>query len=1104
MKLDKIFNYTNINNKKLKSIMHGNSMAMRVVLTLVFALFALGISAQTVTGTVKDSTGEPVMQATVLEKGTSNGTVTDFDGNFTLKTQTKSPQLVISFIGMKTQTINVAGKSKISVVLEDEAHSLNDVVVIGYGTVRKKDLTGSVATVTGQDIVKVPVPSVSEALSGKLAGVRVTTTDGSPDAEVLIRVRGGGSITGDNSPLYVVDGFQTSSISDISPNDIEDITVLKDASSTAIYGSQGANGVILITTKNAKAGKTQINYNGYLQTKTIAKRLKAMNAYDYVMSNYEYALLRGSSNVSAFEQNYGVYDDLYLYKSVGAIDWQEDMFGANVLSHSHNLSLNGGTEKTKFSLSGTYDYNGGLMENNDFGRYAFMFKLNHDINKNLKFSMKANVSDQTVNGQGTQGGTYKIRTSQAITSVATHGLSGFVEPDIASMSDEEYQEYLQNNMSLSEQAQRYWRKRNNRKFGFSAGLDWTIIKGLKAHAEGGYEYGFNETKNWWGSTTTNASYEGGLPLAEWTKQNQRTVRESVNISYDKKFGEDHKVNFMVGQEFRKAMVDQNVMKGTRYSEARTPDNVFANFGMGAGVPTISSSVSANDVLNSYFGRFNYNFKERYLLTLTFREDGSSKFADGHRWGFFPAAAAAWRIIDEPWMEGAKDWLSNLKLRLSFGKVGNNRIASSTYEQLYLANSGSKRYGVGEQMNNDYSSSSVLANPYITWEKRTTRNIGLDFGFWNERINGSVEFYWNSTSDLLIQHNITAPGYTTVYENCGETSNKGVELSLNAAIFTKKNFTLNANFNIGFDKSNVDEIAAGMKEMTFASGWAGTDNRNQQDYIVRVGDPIGLIYGWKTNGYYTTADFSGYDAATNTYTLKEGVPTTALLGGAIGIRPGTIKLQDTNGDGVVDTKDIGVIGDTNPDFSGGFGLSGTVYDFDFNANFTFTVGNDIYNANKIASSQRYRSGSYPNMLNTMNQSNSYSYMNPETGELMTSLEDLAKWNEGSRLKEYWSPFSFGDAVVMPTDWAIEKASFLRLQSLTIGYTLPKTITKKFGVERLRFYVTGSNLFVITNYSGYDPEVSSYARNSSYSGLTPGIDYSSYPKSRAFTFGVNLTL
>ena len=1081
-----------------------NLKSIRTTLVLALLLIAGGVQAQTVKVNVKDSSGEPVIGASVIEKGTRNGGVTDFDGNYTLNSTGKPVE--ISYIGMKKKTVDVKGKTSINVVLEDDNTTLNELVVIGYGAVRKKDLTGSVATVTGEKLAEVPVPNVSEALTGKMAGVHVMTTDGSPDAEILIRVRGGGSITGDNSPLYVVDGFQTESISDISPNDIEDITVLKDASSTAIYGSQGANGVILITTKNAKSGKTQVSYNGFLQTKTVSKRLETMDTYDYVMSNYEYALIRGTSNLNSFYKQFGVFDDLYLYKSMEPIDWQEDMFGANVLSQSHNLSLTGGTDKTKFALSGTYDYNGGLMPDNDFSRYTMMFKLNHDISKKLKFNMKVNVGDQVANGQGTSGGTYKVRTTQALTSVATKGLSEYITPDFSSMSDDEIQEWQDSQMTLAEQAKRYWRKRNNRKFGFNAGLDWEIIKGLKAHAEGGYEYQFNETKNWWGHTTTQATYVGGLPSAEWTKANVRTIRESVNLAYDKKINKQHHVNVMVGQEYRNQMNDQNYMYGTRYSKSMTADDVFANFAQrGDGsVVRAESTVSADTRLLSFFGRINYDYKDRYLLTLTFREDGSSKFDHGHQWGFFPAGAASWRIIEEPFMEGVKGWLSNLKLRLSFGKVGNNKIGNTQFRQVYNTNSGSKRYGVGESINTDLSASSTLANPYLTWEKRTTRNIGLDFGFFNERLSGSIEYYWNNTTDLLIQHDVAAAGYTNVWENCAETSNKGVELSLNAAIIQKKNFTLNANFNIGFDNSNVERIAEGLEQMTFPSGWAGTDNRNQQDYIVRVGEPIGLVYGWKTAGYYTTADFESYDAATNTYQLKDGVATTSLLGGAIGVRPGTIKLQDINEDGVVDANDITVIGDTNADFSGGFGLSGTVYDFDFSANFTFTVGNDIYNATKIAATQQYRSGTYPNMLDIMNQRNSYSYMNPEDGTLLTTLDDLAKYNEGANAKEYWSPYSFGSAVTMPTDWALEDASFLRLQSVTIGYTLPKKLTTKFAVQRLRLYVTGTNLFCITNYTGFDPEVNSYVRNSSYSGLTPGIDYSSYPKSRAFTFGLNVTL
>ena len=1080
--------------------------AIRTTLLLCLLLVCGQVSAQTTAkGTVVDATGEAVIGATVVEKGDpKNATVTDFDGNFTLKLQ-KGKVVVVSYIGMVSQEVNAGPNMKIT--LKDDNTTLNDLVVIGYGAVRKKDLTGSVATVTGQDLVKVPVSNVSEALTGKMAGVNITTTDGSPDAEVLIRVRGGGSITGDNSPLIVIDGFQGGSLSDLSPNDIEDITVLKDASSTAIYGSEGANGVILITTKNAKGGKTQVNYNGYLQTKKVSKRLDVLDTYQYVMSNYEYAALRGESALNSFYKQFGVFDDLYLYKSIGAIDWQDDLFGSSTISQSHNVSIQGGTDKTKFNLSGTYDYNAGLMPNNDFGRFAFLFKFNHEINKQLKFSMTARVNDTEANGQGTQGGTYKVRTEQALYGVATKGLSSMITPDFSTMSDEEIEEYNRSNMSLADQSKQYWRRKNNRGFVFNGALDWkTPLKGLTAHLEGGYSYGFNEVKNWYGSITTQASYVGGMPLADWTKTNTSSIRESVTLTYDTKINKIHHLNVMGGQEYRSSRSNYSSMSANNFSEAFDAEQVFANFGLGT-MSSMTGNVSANQNKVSFFGRINYTLLDRYLLTVTLREDGSSQFGSGHQWGFFPAAAASWRIIEEPWMQSTHSWLSNLKLRISYGKVGNDKIGNTQYVQLYNTNSGSKRYGVGETANSHQAVSATLANPLLTWEKRTTRNIGLDFGFFNERLTGNIDLYWNNTDDLLINHNIAAPGYTTVWENSASTSNKGVELTLNAAIIQKKNFKLNANFNIGFDKSNVKSLANGLQEMTFASGWASTDNKNQQDYIVRIGDPIGLVYGWQSDGYYTTSDFESYNETTGVYTLKEGVANTSLLGGVIGIRPGAMKLKDLNGDGVVDAKDITVIGDTNPDFAGGFGFNGEIYDFDFNVNFTYKVGNDIYNANKIQTSSRYRAGTYPNMRSDMSQSNAYSYINPETGVLLKSLDELAYWNEGGNgqsAKSMWSPFSTGDAVVVPTDWAMDNASFLRLQSLTVGYTVPKKITTKFGVQRLRVYVTGTNLFVITNYPGFDPEVSSYARNSSYSGLTPGIDFSSYPKSRAFTFGLNVTL
>ncbi|HRZ96870.1 MAG TPA: SusC/RagA family TonB-linked outer membrane protein, partial [Paludibacter sp.] len=424
---------------------------------------------KTISGTVKDSGGEPIIGASIIAKGSGQGTITDFDGKFTLNVNTTVKTLTVSYVGMKQQEVTITGGT-LKIVLEDDAQALDDVVVIGYGTAKKRDLTGSVTSIQGKAISQIPVTGTAQALTGRLAGVQVTTTDGSPDAEILMRVRGGGSITQDNTPLYIVDGFPASNINNISPGDIQSIDVLKDASSTAIYGSSGANGVVIITTKSAQGGKTQVSYNGFMQSKTLAKRLEVLNPYEYALLNYELAAFSGEDGIKSYNSRFGVYEDIDLYKFEKGIDWQNDLFGASTISQQHNVSLTGGNDKTKFSLSSTYNYDGGLMENNNYTRFTTNFKLNHEISKSLKANFNLRFADTEVNGSGSSGGTYKIRTSQAVTSPATLGLSGQVIVDPALLSEEEYEEWQRANMTLSEQAQQYWKRRNDRTFNFLGSL----------------------------------------------------------------------------------------------------------------------------------------------------------------------------------------------------------------------------------------------------------------------------------------------------------------------------------------------------------------------------------------------------------------------------------------------------------------------------------------------------------------------------------------------------------------------------------------------------------------------------------------------------------
>lgn len=1079
------------------------------LLMLTFLLFSgtmLMAQSRTITGTVTDSKGEAIIGASVIAKGSGQGTVTDLNGKFTLNVNASIKTITVSYVGMKSQDVTITSGT-IKVVLEDDTKMLDEVVAIGYGTARKRDLTGSVTSLQGKTIEQIPVSGTAEALTGRLAGVQVTTADGSPDADILIRVRGGGSITGDNTPLYIVDGFPASNIRNIPPADIQSIDVLKDASSTAIYGSQGANGVVIITTKQAQGGKTRVSYTGYMQTKKLSKRLEVLNPYEYVLLNYEYGALGGEDGIKSFEKTFGVYGDIDLYKYQKGIDWQEDMFGANVVSHQQNLSLTGGNDKTNFSLSTTFNRDGGLMVNNDYTRFTTNFKLNHTISKNLKATFNLRMGDITVNGSGSSGGTYKIRTSQAVTSPAVRGLSDMIQIDPALMTEEEYEQWIRSQMSLSEQAQQYWKRRTEQTFNFLGGIDWSILKGLTYRVEGGYEYGFYDVKNYWGQYTTNASYVDGLPLVDWTKTNGAKMRVANTLTYVRKFNDVHNLNVLIGQELNSATSNNSYLYATGFGTDLTPDKIFANLGLGGATKNLSSSVALPKNMLSYFGRVGYNYKERYIFNATYRADGSSRFAPGNQWGYFPSAAVAWRIIEEPFLEGTKSWLSNLKLRYSFGEAGNDKIGGGQYKKTYSIQS-TKTYGLNDIQNNYWGTSNTqLPNKELKWETSLTQNIGFDFGFLNEKISGTLEFYQNTNKNLLLEIPIVAPGYRTTYKNIGQTTGKGVELTLNTVFIQKKNISISGNFNISFNKSVVDKLADGMSLQEYASGWAGTDLKGYYDYRVQVGEPVGLIYGWVNDGYYTTADFEKYDVATKKYILKPGVPTSGMLGGRIGTRPGTAKFKDISGangvpDGVVDDYDRTIIGKTAPVSVGGFGFNGRVYDFDFTMLFSYVYGNKVYNANKIASAQQYRTTN-PNLLGFMKQANRYTYLNNETGEIVTDLETLAQMNEGANAKEYWSPFSFGNATVLPQSWAVEDGSFLRLQNVTIGYTVPKKFSRLISAEQFRLYGTFNNLWVLTNYSGYDPEVSTPVRGSSTSGLTPGVDYSAYPKSFSWTVGLNLT-
>lgn len=1059
------------------------------LLTLLVALISLSVSAQNVTvkGTVKDKTGETVIGASVVEKGnTSNGTITDIDGNYTLSVPSNAT-IVFSYVGMTTQEVAVKGKTTIDIVMEDDAQALEEVVVIGYGSVKRKDLTGSVATVSSDVLAAVPVASATEALTGKMAGVQITTTEGSPDAEMKIRVRGGGSITGDNTPLFIVDGFPVESISDIPASDIEDITVLKDASSTAIYGSRGANGVILVTTKSGKEGKINVSYNAYYSWKKIAKTLDVLDPYDYAKWQYEQALLRGNSYVEDYESYFGSYEDLDMYKNIPYNDWQDLTFGRTGNTFNHNLSITGGSEKIKYAFSYSHMNDKAIMEGSDYKRDNFSLKLNTKPVKNVTLDFSIRYSETNIGGGGANdvSSTYdsdkRLKYSVIYTPIPLENMDSS-----AGSSDDDLGNLYHPLTAISDNDRDQERKTLN----MSGSFGWEIFKNFKFKTELGYDDYRNDDLRFYGLTTyyvknVPSAENQNLPAIQIANTNRHKFRNTNTISYDFSDlfkGDSHHLNAMIGHEWiiTKSSKLTNIVHG--FPETFTAADAWKLTSMGTPF-SIDNFYDPDDKLLSYFGRINYDYQSKYLLSATFRADGSSKFAAGNQWGYFPSAAVAWRVSSENFMEGTKEWLDDLKLRFSYGTAGNNNIPSGQMVQTYSNSATSWING----FSNYWAPSKTMANPDLKWETTITRNLGLDFTVLGGKLNGTIEAYLNTTTDLLIQFPVGGTGYDTQYRNMGKTENKGIEASINWTIVNKKDWGVSFNANIGFNKNTIKDLGM-MNDFGAETYWASSEIGN--DFWIAKGGSVGQMYGYRSDGRYEASDFVGYDAATDSWILKEGVVDASAVVGKI--RPGSMKLKNIDGseDNKVTTDDREIIGDANPLHTGGFGISAYAYGFDLSANFNWSFGNDVYNANKIEFTQtgKYQ---YRNMTSEMADGKRWTNLRAD-GTLSTDLEELAAMNANTTM---WSPLT--DRMIF-SDWAVEDGSFLRLNTLTLGYTLPKSLLSKVKIQNLRFYVTGYNLFCLTSYTGYDPEVSTIRKTN----LTPGVDYSAYPKSRQFVVGVNL--
>lgn len=1085
-----------------------NCKITRFVIILFLSLFMInGMSAQNsktkVSGVIIDEKGLSIPGVNVVEKGTKNSVVSDFDGKYTLNVAGSKSELIFSYIGYETQSQAVGQKKTLNVVLRNASSMLEDVVIIGYGTSKKSDLTGSVSSISGADIKKNVMPNVAEALTGRIAGVQVTSSEGSPDADIKIRIRGNGSITQDSSPLYIVDGFPVNSINDISPSDIENISILKDASSTAIYGSRGSNGVIIVTTKSGKDGKTVVSLNSSFGTKTIANYYDVLQPDDFIKWQYEYALITSSPTASnpgaSFEKYYGLWQDRAQYDGVKGTNWQKEVFGRLGKVQNHDLGIRGGSEKINYNFNYASYQEDAIMIGSDYKRNNLSLSLKSKASEKVDLSFTVRYSDTQVNGAGAN----DLKEVSSADSRLRH-VVGYSPVPIIDITTDDVDEAISGRLinpltSVADNGRKQFRKNFNMIGGFS----WKIFKNLQFKSDLGLDNRNDSDYRFYGLTTyyvlNNTTPYLNRPAITFSDRKEVKFRNANTFNYDFKsiLGDNHKLKFLLGEE----MI--SLTSNIKSSEVQNfPD--FYNFDKALHLTTsgvakvFNNYFNPDDNLLSFFGRLNYDYKSRYLLTATFRADGSSKFLGDNRWGYFPSAAVAWKIKEESFLKNVS-WINSLKVRLSYGQAGNNNIPAGQTLQIFESYVPSS-VTINGVSNYWGASSAQMANPDLKWETTITQNVGLDFGLIKNRVSGSVEVYKNLTKDLLINFPVPGSGYVNQYRNLGEIQNTGVEATLNLTALDKEDYGLNFSFNVGINKNCVNSIGS-MPEINATTNWASTEIG--KDYVVTVGNPIGLIYGYKNDGRYEVSDFE-LDAITGAfipvsgggYKLKPGVVNSTSVVGAV--RPGTMKLKDFTGgtdgaaDGIVNNKDQTIIGNTNPKHTGGMVINANAYGFDLSAAFNWSYGNQVYNADKIDFTTATSKGQYRNLISIMQDGQRWTNID-SNGVLVTNPTALATLNENTTM---WSPY-MGSHIL--SDWAIEDGSFLRLNSLTIGYTASKAFTSKLGISKLRFYETVNNVFVITNYSGSDPEVST--RRSS--PLTPGVDSSPYPRSRQILFGVNLT-
>lgn len=1041
------------------------------MLLLTLFSFSVAMGQVLVRGTVIDQAGETVPGANIQIKGGAQGTITDLDGKFSLSAPNKKSVIVVSFIGYATQELPVDVSKPMSIVLKDDAKALDEVIIVGYQEVRRKDLTGAVAKVDMEGLLKTPSSSFDQTLGGRIAGVNVSSGEGTPGGTMNIVIRGNNSLTQDNSPLYVVDGFPVEDpavASTLNPSDIESVEVLKDASATAIYGARGANGVVIISTKKGKVGKPQLKYDGSFGVQQVTNTIPMMDAYEFVKLQNEMYPADAKKN---YLQNYeGKQWTLNDYRDIPQYDWQDEIF-RTAWQQSHNVSLMGGTEGVRYNASASYFDQDGIIQASNYKR--FQTRMNTIVRRGkLNMSITANYSRAIQTGSSTS-----LYASSGMNNLfySVWGYRPVTEPDVPlgtlkdnalDASIESTNDYRFNPiMSLNNE----YRKNYTNNLQLNGFVEYEFMKGLKLKVSGGYTYDarsndtFNNSKTRYGSPISTDKVN-----AQVVRQQRLTWLNENILSYQTYIKKNHSIRSLVGVTLQNSDYEYYAFKTTNI-----PNESLGMAGMSDGIPGATSSETSSWSMMSYLARVDYNYKSRYYATASFRSDGSSKFSQKNRYGFFPSGSLAWSFGEEGFMERYKSILSSGKLRASWGLTGNNRVGeyeSYAILRMLKATSNNIPSGVYPFDNNLTGVGMVpvsLANKDLKWETTEQWNVGLDLGFLEERIGINMDWYMKTTRDLLLDAALPqSTGYFSAMKNIGKVRNSGVEFTLNTVNINTKGFRWGTNFNIAFNKNKVLELAENQTSL-LTSAYFDQAYNSQSTYIAKKGYSMGMMYGYLYEGTYKYDDF--YKSG-DTYVLRSGVP---YFSSENNTQPGMPKYKDLNGDGVINTNDCTMIGRGLPIHTGGFTNDFSYKGFDLTIFFQWSYGNDVLNANRLF---------FENANGSKNLNQFASYANRWTPDNPASNIPVAKNSSSNKVV---------------SSRVIEDGSFLRLKTLSVGYTLPKKRIAKWGISSARVYVAGDNLWTVSGYSGYDPEVS--IRNSA---LTPGLDYSAYPRAYAINFGVNL--